>query len=77
MKIQVENSRKCNDNSYCNYSSMGIYLINRDIVEQLLREHFPKANDFASEVIPGAISIGMKVRLIVHALPLCCFYFQI
>ncbi|GMY32987.1 inactive glucose-1-phosphate adenylyltransferase small subunit 2, chloroplastic-like isoform X2 [Fagus crenata] len=58
----VENSRKCNDNSYCNYSSMGIYLINRDIVEQLLREHFPKANDFASEVIPGAISIGMKVQ---------------
>ena len=56
---------------------MGIYLINRDVVEQLLREHFPKANDFASEVIPGAISIGMKVRLIVHALPLCCFYFQI
>uniref|UniRef100_A0A2N9EJT8 Nucleotidyl transferase domain-containing protein n=1 Tax=Fagus sylvatica TaxID=28930 RepID=A0A2N9EJT8_FAGSY len=60
--VSVENSRKCNDNSYCNYSSMGIYLINRDIVEQLLREHFPKANDFASEVIPGAISIGMKVQ---------------
>lgn len=75
-EIQDESSRKCNDTAYC-YSSMGIYLINKDTVVKLLREHFPKANDFASEVIPGAISIGMKVRLTVHALPLCCFSFQI
>jgi glucose-1-phosphate adenylyltransferase len=54
---------------------MGIYLINRDIIVQLLKEHFPKANDFTGEAIPGAISIGMKVRLIVHAVPLWCFSF--
>nr|XP_023912463.1 inactive glucose-1-phosphate adenylyltransferase small subunit 2, chloroplastic [Quercus suber] len=60
-EIQEETSRKCNDIAYC-YSSMGIYLINKDTVVKLLREHFPKANDFASEVIPGAISIGMKVQ---------------
>lgn len=72
----MESSRKCKDIAYCNLSSMGIYLINRDIIVQLLKEHFPKANDFTSEVIPGAISIGMKVRLIVHAVPLWCFSFQ-
>ncbi|KAL4631768.1 hypothetical protein ACB092_04G002400 [Castanea dentata] len=59
--VSEETSRKCNDISNC-YSSMGIYLINKDTVVKLLREHFPKANDFASEVIPGAISIGMKVQ---------------
>ncbi|XP_065621429.1 inactive glucose-1-phosphate adenylyltransferase small subunit 2, chloroplastic isoform X2 [Quercus suber] len=59
--VSEETSRKCNDIAYC-YSSMGIYLINKDTVVKLLREHFPKANDFASEVIPGAISIGMKVQ---------------
>jgi glucose-1-phosphate adenylyltransferase len=75
-EFQVESSRKCNDTAYCNLSSMGIYLINRDIIVQLLKEHFPKANDFTSEVIPGAISIGMKVRLIVHAVLLWCFSFQ-
>lgn len=75
-EIQVESSRKCNDIAYCNLSSMGIYLINRDIMVQLLKEHFSKANDFTSEVIPGAISIGMKVRLTVHAVPLWCFLFK-
>lgn len=28
----------------------------------LLEEHFANANDFRSEVIPGAISKGMKVK---------------
>lgn len=28
-----------------------------------LNEYFPEANDFGTEVIPGTISIGMKVRL--------------
>lgn len=42
---------------------MGIYLIKRDIMKGLLEQHFPKANDFRNEVIPGAISNGMKVTL--------------
>ncbi|KAB1218192.1 Glucose-1-phosphate adenylyltransferase small subunit 1, chloroplastic [Morella rubra] len=58
--VSVESSSKCNDGAYSNHSSMGIYLVNRDKMVQLLREHFPKANDFTSEVIPGAISLGMK-----------------
>lgn len=41
---------------------MGIYLINREVVARLVNEHFPEANDFANELIPGAISTGMKVR---------------
>lgn len=42
---------------------MGIYLVNRDIMSKSLNEYFPEANDFGTEVIPGTISIGMKVRL--------------
>ncbi|KAF5466169.1 hypothetical protein F2P56_016121 [Juglans regia] len=61
-EIQEESPVKCNDVAYREFSSMGIYVINRDIMVKLLREHFPKANDFASEVIPGAISLGMKVQ---------------
>lgn len=75
-EIQVESSSKCNDGAYSNHSSMGIYLVNSDKIVQLLREHFPKANDFSSEVIPGAISLGMKVRLSLHALPLGWFSIQ-
>lgn len=44
--------------------SMGIYLINRDKMTSLVSEYFPRAKDFSSEVIPGAISIGMKVLLL-------------
>ncbi|KAG6732960.1 hypothetical protein I3842_01G203000 [Carya illinoinensis] len=60
--VSEESPMKCNDVAYREFSSMGIYLINRDIMVKLLREHFPKANDFASEVVPGAISLGMKVQ---------------
>ncbi|XXG44604.1 hypothetical protein AAC387_Pa01g4359 [Persea americana] len=42
--------------------SMGIYVIKRDVMMKLLTEYFPKANDFLSEVIAGAISMGMKVQ---------------
>ncbi|PON56667.1 Glucose-1-phosphate adenylyltransferase [Parasponia andersonii] len=42
--------------------SMGIYLINKGVMKRLLDDYFPKANDLASEVIPGAIAIGMKVE---------------
>ncbi|KAM7489343.1 hypothetical protein LguiB_026827 [Lonicera macranthoides] len=44
------------------FPSMGIYVINRDVMIKLLKEYFPKANDLTSEVIPGAISLGMKVH---------------
>ncbi|KAI3728895.1 hypothetical protein L6452_17540 [Arctium lappa] len=33
----------------------------KNIMLDLLREKFPKANDFGSEVIPGATSIGLRV----------------
>ena len=42
-------------------ASMGIYVISKDVMLQLLREQFPGANDFGSEVIPGATSTGMRV----------------
>ncbi|CBI24766.3 unnamed protein product, partial [Vitis vinifera] len=44
------------------FSGMGIYVVKKEIMIKLLSEHFPKANGFGSEVIPGAISIGMKVE---------------
>ena len=63
---------------------MGIYLINSVTLKRLLEEHFPEANDFKSEVIPGAISLGLKVLLIINIYTdcitcdmiiysLCCF----
>jgi hypothetical protein len=42
-------------------ASMGIYVISKNVMLDLLREKFPGANDFGSEVIPGATSIGMRV----------------
>jgi hypothetical protein len=42
-------------------ASMGIYVISRDAMLKLLREDFIGANDFGSEVIPGATEKGMKV----------------
>nr|GMC70319.1 glucose-1-phosphate adenylyltransferase small subunit 2, chloroplastic [Ipomoea batatas] len=43
-------------------ASMGIYVISKNVMLNLLREKFPGANDFGSEVIPGATSIGMRVQ---------------
>ncbi|KAL8152258.1 hypothetical protein V2J09_010018 [Rumex salicifolius] len=43
-------------------ASMGIYVISKDVMLDLLREKFPGANDFGSEVIPGATSIGLRVQ---------------
>nr|ABN59380.1 cytosolic small subunit ADP glucose pyrophosphorylase [Triticum aestivum] len=43
-------------------ASMGIYVISKHVMLQLLREQFPGANDFGSEVIPGATSTGMRVQ---------------
>jgi len=42
-------------------ASMGIYVFSKDVMLQLLREQFPGANDFGSEVIPGATNIGKRV----------------
>ena len=42
-------------------ASMGIYVFRKEVMLNLLRENFPGANDFGSEVIPGATSIGMRV----------------
>ncbi|CAL9188734.1 glucose-1-phosphate adenylyltransferase small subunit, chloroplastic/amyloplastic [Musa acuminata AAA Group] len=43
-------------------ASMGIYVISKDIMLQLLRDKFAGANDFGSEVIPGATNVGMRVQ---------------
>lgn len=44
-------------------ASMGIYVVSKDAMLNLLRDKFPGANDFGSEVIPGATSIGMRVSI--------------
>eukprot|EP00494_Astrolonche_serrata_P030226 UN30493 len=41
---------------------MGIYVFSKDAMLRLLRDNFPSANDFGSEVIPGATEIGMRVQ---------------
>ncbi|EFH40143.1 hypothetical protein ARALYDRAFT_494882 [Arabidopsis lyrata subsp. lyrata] len=43
-------------------ASMGIYVVSRDVMLELLRDKFPGANDFGSEVIPGATSLGLRVQ---------------
>lgn len=50
------------DDAHDNFPSMGIYVINRVVMIKLLRQYFPKANHLRSDVIPGAISLGMKVN---------------
>ncbi|CAG7872449.1 unnamed protein product [Brassica rapa] len=43
-------------------ASMGIYVVSKDVMLELLRNKFPGANDFGSEVIPGATSLGLRVQ---------------
>ncbi|CAL5337465.1 unnamed protein product [Camellia sinensis] len=43
-------------------ASKGIYVVSKDVMINLLAEKFPGANDFGSEIIPGATSIGMRVQ---------------
>ncbi|KMT15596.1 hypothetical protein BVRB_3g059420 [Beta vulgaris subsp. vulgaris] len=50
------------DNNCTTYASMGIYVIRKDVMVNMLREELPWANHFRSEVIPGALSLGMKVQ---------------
>ncbi|CAD5311831.1 unnamed protein product [Arabidopsis thaliana] len=48
--------------SSCSVPSAGIYVIGREQMVKLLRECLIKSKDLASEIIPGAISEGMKVK---------------
>ncbi|KAL5076148.1 hypothetical protein RYX36_015132 [Vicia faba] len=43
-------------------ASMGIYVVSKHVMLDLLRDKFPGANDFGSEVIPGATELGMRVQ---------------
>ena len=43
-------------------ASMGIYVAKASAIRDLLSTHFPTANDFGSEVIPGAKDMGMHVH---------------
>ncbi|KAK8594286.1 hypothetical protein V6N13_126095 [Hibiscus sabdariffa] len=60
--ITAESLLGSSDSNYRCIPSMGIYLINRATMLNLLNEHFPKANYFGTEVIRGALSLGMKVE---------------
>ena len=57
-------------------ASMGIYVISKDAMIKLLRDDFPQANDFGSEVIPGATSLGMRVRVKITFQALHCFIYK-
>ncbi|KAI3665277.1 hypothetical protein L6452_43901 [Arctium lappa] len=61
MPLSVQGS-KFNDGFHEKFSGMGIYVMNRQVMIKLLKESFPKANDLKYEVIPGAISLGLKVH---------------
>ncbi|CAL8462349.1 g1882 [Coccomyxa elongata] len=43
-------------------ASMGIYVAKASAIRDLLLNHFPEANDFGSEVIPGAKDMGMHIQ---------------
>ncbi|GJP34923.1 hypothetical protein CLOM_g19401 [Closterium sp. NIES-68] len=47
-------------------ASMGIYVISKDAMIRMLAEDFPDANDFGSEVIPGACAKGAKVQAFLY-----------
>lgn len=44
-------------------ASMGIYVVSKNVMLDLLRDQFPGANDFGSEVIPGATDLGLRVSV--------------
>eukprot|EP00271_Cylindrocystis_brebissonii_P012247 TRINITY_DN3046_c0_g2_i1.p1 TRINITY_DN3046_c0_g2~~TRINITY_DN3046_c0_g2_i1.p1 ORF type:complete len:523 (+),score=114.14 TRINITY_DN3046_c0_g2_i1:109-1677(+) len=43
-------------------ASMGIYVISKKAMIRMLKDDFPEANDFGSEVIPGATKLGATVQ---------------
>ncbi|KAG9445795.1 hypothetical protein H6P81_011923 [Aristolochia fimbriata] len=57
-------SKWTEDSNYV--GSMGMYVIKRDVLIKLLTELFPNAVDFGNDVIPGAISVGLKVEAYLH-----------
>lgn len=66
--VQVESrTRRRSDgtSSRC-VPSTGIYVIGREQMVKLLRERLVKAKDLAREIIPGAISEGMKVKVMTY-----------
>jgi glucose-1-phosphate adenylyltransferase len=43
-------------------ASMGIYVFKKDVLLKLLRQRYPTANDFGSEIIPeSAKELNMQV----------------
>lgn len=52
---------------------MGIYVISKDVLFKLLQEELPDAYDFETEVIQGAVSLGMKVCTLITLTDLTCF----
>ncbi|KFK42898.1 hypothetical protein AALP_AA1G052900 [Arabis alpina] len=60
--ISVESKTRSDGTSSCCVPSTGIYVIGREQMVKLLRERLVNAKDMASEIIPGAISEGMKVK---------------
>lgn len=43
-------------------ASMGVYCFKKDVLLNLLNEEFAGANDFGSEIIPGAKKLGCQLR---------------
>eukprot|EP01023_Acetabularia_acetabulum_P029989 TRINITY_DN2826_c0_g2_i3.p1 TRINITY_DN2826_c0_g2~~TRINITY_DN2826_c0_g2_i3.p1 ORF type:complete len:541 (-),score=99.46 TRINITY_DN2826_c0_g2_i3:1213-2751(-) len=43
-------------------ASMGIYVIKAKAASELLKDRFPTANDFGSEIIPQAKDLGYKIQ---------------
>ncbi|CAN1781436.1 Glucose-1-phosphate adenylyltransferase small subunit, chloroplastic [Linum perenne] len=60
MKVRCLDDERAKEMPYI--ASMGIYVVSKHVMLELLKDKFPGANDFGSEVIPGATSIGMRVQ---------------
>lgn len=43
-------------------ASMGVYVFKKDVLLSLLNTEFVSANDFGSEIIPGAKKLGCRLR---------------
>lgn len=43
-------------------ASMGIYVVKASVMKELLLDVYPSANDFGSEIIPGAVKEGKHVQ---------------
>lgn len=59
-------------------ASMGIYVVSKNVMLDLLRDKFPGANDFGSEVIPGATSMGLRVSFhFIHSISIVSAFLSI